>query len=254
MRNVSITFFLEIYNMMLFSWRFFKELFLPPYEFSEICIQSYLIGIKSLPLVGITSFVMGIVLVLQTRPALVEFGAGSYVPAMSAISIIREIGPMITGMVCAGNIGSSITAELGSMRVTEQIDAMEVSGVRPFKFLVVTRVIGTTLIIPLLVVYSDSISLVGSYFGANIKDDLSFPLYFGEVFEKLTFKDIIPSIIKTYFFGFSIGLISCYKGFYSKKGTEGVGKSANAAVIISMILVMAIDMAAAQISVIFHFL
>ena len=197
---------------------------------------------------------MGLVLVLQSRPALVEFGAGSYIPAMAAVSLIREIGPMITGMVCAGNIGSSISAELGSMKVTEQIDAMEVSGTKPFKYLVVTRIVAATLIIPLLVIYSDVVSLIGSFLGANIKDEISFTLFFEEVIEKLMFKDIFPSIIKTFFFGFSIGLVGCYKGFNSEKGTEGVGKSANSAVITSMVFIILIDMIAAQLSSIFHLL
>lgn len=251
--NIS-NFFIEIYNIVSFSFRFLKELFLPPYEFNEVCIQSYNIATQSLPLVGLTSFTIGIVLVLQSRPALVEFGAGSYIPAMAAVSIIREIGPMITGMICAGNIGSSMSAEIGSMKVTEQIDAMEVSGIKPFKYLVVTRVIGTTIIIPMLVIYSDLVSLVGSYIGANLKDEISFTLFFEEVFEKLKFKDIAPSIIKTFFFGFSIGIIGCYKGYFTAKGTEGVGKSTNSAVIISMVFVILIDAVAAQVSSIFHLL
>ncbi|MGZ3901401.1 MAG: MlaE family ABC transporter permease [Bacteroidia bacterium] len=251
-KQAIIAFFLELQGIVSFSFRFFRELFFPPYNFNETLIQSYLIGFKSLPLVIVTSFVIGLVLVLQSRPSLVEFGAGSYVPAMAAVSIIREVGPMITGMVCAGNIGSSISAELGSMRVTEQIDAMEVSGCNPFKFLVVTRVIATTFIIPILVIFSDAISLVGAFLAANIKDEISFSLFFQEVFEKLTFDDLFPSFIKTFFFGFSIGLVGCYKGFNSEKGTEGVGRSANASVIISMVFVIIIDMVVAQISSVFH--
>lgn len=249
-----LQFFIEIYNIVSFSFRFFKEVFLPPYEFNEVCIQAYAIAFQSLIPVCLTSFSIGVVLVLQSRPALVEFGAGSYIPAMAAVSLIREIGPMVTGMVCAGNIGSSISAELGSMKVTEQIDAMDVSGSQPFKFLVVTRIIGTTLVIPMLVVYSDVFSLVGSFLGANIKDEISFTLFFEEVFEKLKFTDIVPAIIKTFFFGFSIGLIGCYKGYFSGQGTEGVGKSTNSAVIISMAFVIIIDMVIAQLSTIFHLL
>lgn len=253
-RELLKNIFIEVNDIIYFAIRFFKEMIIPPYEFTETLIQSFSIGFKSLPLVGITAFVMGIVLVLQSRPALVEFGAGSYIPSMAAVSIIREVGPMITGMVCAGNIGSSISAELGTMKVTEQIDAMEVSGTNPFKYLVVTRIISCTLIIPLLVVYSDTVSLFGSFLGANIKDEISFKLFFEDVFEKLSFKDILPSLIKTFFFGFAIGLVGCYKGFTTKKGSEGVGKSANAAVIIAMLFVILIDMVAAQVSSIFHLL
>jgi len=252
MKKLLTSFFVSLYEIVSFTLRFFKELFKPPYELNEIFIQSYMIGFKSLLLVSITAFVMGLVLVLQSRPSLVEFGAGSYIPAMAAASIIREVGPMITGMVCAGNIGSSISAELGSMRVSEQIDAMEVSGSNPFKFLVVTRVVSATLVIPMLVIYADAVSLIGAFLGANLKDEISFGLFFQEVFEKLTFKDIFPSFIKTFFFGFSIGLIGCYTGFNAEKGTQGVGRSANTSVIISMIFVIIIDMVTAQISSVFN--
>lgn len=235
-----------------FFFRFIKEGIVPPYEFNEILIQSFEISFKSIVPVCITAFIMGIVLVLQSRPALVEFGAGSYMPAMAALSIIREVGPLITAMVCAGNIGSSISAELGSMKVTEQIDAMEVSGINPFKFLVVTRIISTTLIIPVLVVFADGISLCGSFLGANIKGECSLPLFLSQVFERLDFNDVIPSVVKSFLFGFTIGLISCYQGFSAEKGTEGVGRATNAAVITSLMLVIFIDMVIVQLSTIFY--
>lgn len=245
---------IKLAEISQFFFRFIKEAILPPYELNEILIQSFEIGFKSLVPVCITSFIMGIVLVLQSRPALVEFGAGSYMPAMAAISIIREVGPLITAMVCAGNIGSSISAELGSMKVTEQIDAMEVSGINPFKFLVVTRIIGTTFIIPVLVVFADAISLCGSFVGANIKGESSFPLFFSQVFERLSFNDVIPSVIKSFLFGLTIGLISCYQGFSSENGTEGVGRATNASVIASLMLVIVIDMVIVQLSTIFNML
>lgn len=252
--SVFKNFSLEVYGICRFSLRFFKELFIPPLEVNETLMQSFIIGFKSLPLITITAFVMGIVLVLQSRPSLVEFGAGAYVPAMAAASIVREIGPMVTGMVCAGNIGSSIAAELGSMKDTEQIDAMEVSGTNPFRFLAVTRIIATTLVIPILIIYADSFSLIGAFLGANVKGEISLQLFFSEVLEKLSFKDVLPAFIKSYFFGFAIGIVSCYKGFTSNNGTVGVGKSANASVIISMVFVIIIDMIAAQIGTIFNLL
>lgn len=247
-------FFLEVYGITAFTFRFFRELFTRPFEAGEIMVQSFFIGIKSLPLITLTAFVMGLVLVLQSRPSLVEFGAGAYVPAMAAASIVREIGPMVTGMVCAGNIGSSTTAELGSMKVTEQIDAMEVSGTNPFKYLAVTRIVATTLVIPVLIIYADLFSLIGSFLGANIKGEISLKLFFSDVLEKLSFKDVLPSFIKSFFFGFAIGMVACYKGFTSENGTEGVGRSANASVIISMVFVILIDMIAAQVGTIFNLL
>ena len=247
-------YFLSLADITQFTFRFFKELFLPPYEFNEIINQSFFIGFKSLLPVSITAFIMGIVIVLQSRPSLVEFGAGSYIPAMAAVSIIREVGPLTTAIICAGNIGSSICAELGSMKVTEQIDAMEVSGAKPFKFLIVTRVIGATLIIPILVVHADAISLMGSFAGANIKGDSSLQLFFTQVFEKLRFNDVFPSVIKSFLFGFAIGIMSCYKGYTSHNGTEGVGKATHSSVVTSLILVIFIDMIVVQISNIFNLL
>jgi phospholipid/cholesterol/gamma-HCH transport system permease protein len=237
-----------------FSGRFFRELFFPPYEIKEIFRQSYEIGYRSLPLVGITAFIIGLVITLQSRPTLVEFGAEAWLPSMVGISLIREIGPVITALICAGKIGSSIGAELGSMKVTEQIDAMEVSGTNPFKYIVVSRIISTTLTIPILIIIGDGIALYGSYLAVNIKGSVSFTLFFKQVFESLNFSDFIPAYIKSYFFGFAIGLIGCYKGYNSKKGTEGVGRSANSAVVIASLLVFIIDLITVQITEFFGFL
>ena len=244
-------FFTELTLLTKFTLHFFKELFKLPFEFNEFIKQSYLIGCKSLPLVGITGFIMGLVLTIQARPTLVQFGAESWLPAMVAVSLIREIGPVITALICAGKVGSGIGAELASMKVTEQIDAMEVSGTNPFKYIVVTRVLATTLMLPLLVIFADVIALYGSYIGVNLKGDVSSHLFFSQVIEKLAFEDILPAFIKTFFFGFAIGIIGCYKGYNSNKGTEGVGKSANSAVVYASLLVFVIDMMAVQITSLF---
>ena len=135
---------------------------------------------------------------------------------------------------------------LGSMKVTEQIDAMEVSGTNPFKYLVVTRVLATTLMLPILVLLSDAISLYGSYLGVNIKGVTSFSLFWNQVFDNLLFSDVLPAFIKTFFFGFTVGLIGCYKGYHSEKGTEGVGRSANSAVVVSSVLIFVIDLLVVQ--------
>ena len=171
-------FFEDTAELTSFTFRFFKELFRPPYEFREVIKQCYAIGYKSFPLVAITGFIMGLVLTIQSRPTLAQFGAESWLPAMVAVSIIREIGPVITALIFAGKVGSGIGAELASMKVTEQIDAMEVSGINPFKYLVVTKILSTTLMIPLLVFFSDSISLCGSYIGVNIEGDVNFQFFF----------------------------------------------------------------------------
>jgi phospholipid/cholesterol/gamma-HCH transport system permease protein len=198
--------------------------------------------------VGITAFIMGLVLTIQSRPTLVEFGAESLLPSMVAVSLIREISPVITALICAGKIGSGMGAELGSMRVTEQIDAMEVSGTNPFKYLVVTRVGATTIMLPILSSISNAISLYGSCLGVNIRGAVSWNLFWTQVFDSLSFGDVMPSLVKTFFFGFAIGLVGCYKGYFSKKGTEGVGRSANSAVVAASLLVFVLDLIAVQIS------
>lgn len=241
-------FFLEVSGIATFVGRFFKEVLFPPYEFAEFVRQSYLIGYRSLGLVGITGFIMGLVLTIQAKPTMAEFGAESWIPGMVAVSLIREIGPVITALICAGKVGSGIGAELGSMKVTEQIEAMEVSATNPFKYLVVTRILATTLMVPILVILSDTIGLFGSYIGVNITGKVSLRLFFTQVFESLDFIDVYPAIVKTFFFGFIIGVIGCYKGYNSNKGTEGVGAAANSAVVIASLLVFIIDMIAVQIT------
>lgn len=242
------SFFADIGALTTFTIRFFKEAVRPPYEFNEFLRQSYLIGVKSLGLVGITGFIMGLVLTIQSRPTLAVFGAESWLPAMVAISIVREIGPVITAVICAGKVGSSIGAELASMKVTEQIDAMEVSGINPFNYIVVTRVLACTLMIPLLTVFADSIGLLGGFAGVNIKGDTSFSLYFLQVFNALDFMDVFPSMIKSFFFGQAVGIIGCYKGYNCNEGTEGVGKAANSAVVMASLAIFIIDMIAVQIT------
>lgn len=244
-------FLISLSEIFQFIGRFFKEVFVPPYDFREIINQFYSIGYKSFMLVGITGFIMGIVLTLQSRPTLKEFGAEAWLPAMVAISIVREIGPIITALICAGKVGSGIGAELGSMKVTEQIDAMEVSGSNPFKYVVVTRVLATTLMIPVLVIWADAISIYGSFVGVNINGDVSLLLFFTQCFESLSFSDVFPAIIKSFFFGFTIGIVGCYMGYNSGKGTEGVGAAANTSVVVSSLLIFILDMFAVQITNLF---
>jgi phospholipid/cholesterol/gamma-HCH transport system permease protein len=250
--SVFKKFFLEVYSLTIFTLRFFREVLKPPYEFNELMKQSFLIGYKSLPLVVITGFIIGLVLTIQTRPTLAKFGAESWLPAMVAVSIIREIGPVITALIFAGKVGSGIGAELASMNVTEQIDAMQVSGTNPFKYLVVTRVLSATLMLPILVILADAVGLLGTFVGVNIKGDVSAYLFYSQIFQSLEFNDLFPAVIKTFLFGFAIGLIGSYKGYFSNKGTEGVGKAANSAVVFASLMVFIIDMVAVQITSLFQ--
>jgi len=246
-------FFNEAGETTYMGWRFLKEVWFPPYEIREVIRQCYEIGYRSMTLVGITAFIIGLVFTLQSRPTLVEFGAQSWLPSMVGLSIIREIGPVITALICAGKIGSGIGAELGSMKVTEQIDAMEVSGTNPFKYIITSRILACTFMVPILVLIGDAIALLGSYLAVKISGDMSLTLYFDKVFSILQYSDIIPAFVKTFFFGFAIGLIGCYKGYNSSKGTEGVGRSANSAVVVSSLMIFVIDLIAVQVTQFFGF-
>jgi phospholipid/cholesterol/gamma-HCH transport system permease protein len=241
-------FFIEVADIFLFITRIIKETFSRDFEFREFLRQCFQIGNKSLPLISVTGIIIGLVLTIQSRPALLSFGAVAMLPGMVAISLIREMGPVITALICAGKIGSGMGAELGSMKVTEQIDAMEVSSTNPMRFLIVTRVLAATLMIPLLVLYADGLGILGSWAGANIKGDVSFVLFFNQAFGHVHFMDFLPAVIKTFFFGAVIGLVGCYKGYTAGRGTESVGIAANSAVVLSSLLVIIIDLIAVQIT------
>lgn len=238
----------DLADFFLFFSRTTRETFSREFEFREFLIQCYQIGNKSLPLISVTGVIIGLVLTIQARPVLVEFGAVSILPGMVALSIIREMGPVITALICAGKIGSGMGAELGSMRVSEQIDALEVSSVNPIRFLVVPRVLAATFMIPLLVLYADGLGILGSWVGANIKGDVTFVLFISQAFSVVDFNDFLPALYKTFFFGAAIGFVGCYKGFTAGRGTESVGKAANSAVVLSSLLVIIIDLIAVQIT------
>ncbi|MEK6152284.1 ABC transporter permease [Flavobacteriaceae bacterium 3-367] len=245
-------FLIQIGELSHFAGRFLREAPKRPFEFNELLRQCYSVGNRSLTLVGITGFIIGLVLTLQTRPTLIEFGAVSWMPNMVGISIVREIGPVVIALICAGRVASGIGAELGSMRVTEQIDAMEVSGTNPFKYLVVTRIAATTLMVPILVILGDVLALFGSYLVEHFKGDVSFQLFFNKIFSSLDFGDLIPATVKSFFFGFAIGLVGCFKGYNCKKGTVGVGMAANTAVVMASMLIFILDFIAVFVSDIFY--
>ncbi len=236
------TTFINIADIYKFILTFFKKALYPPYEWREILNQCFAVGNKSVFLITFTCFLAGIVFTKQSQPSLASFGAESWLPSLVSQAVVRSLGPLITGLICAGKLGSNIGAELGSMQVTEQIDAMEVSGTRPFSYLVVTRVLGTTLMLPLLVIYADGVALLGSFVMVNSFNDSGFFLYFNEVASSITYLDIFSSLIKSALFGFAIGIISTYAGYHSEKGTTGVGKAANTAVVVSMIFIFVIDL------------
>jgi len=237
----------QIADIYRFISKFFKHAFFPPYEGREILRQCFSVGNKSLFLISFTAFIAGIVFTKQSRPSLASFGAESWLPSLVSQAVVRSLGPLITGLICAGKLGSNIGAELGSMQVSEQIDAMEVSGTRPFSYLVVSRVVATTLMVPLLVIFTDVIALLGSFLMVNSINNSSFLLFFNEVAESITYLDIFSSLIKSAFFGFAIGIVGSYAGYHSDKGTTGVGRAANIAVVVSMISIFVLDLITLQV-------
>lgn len=244
---VSI-FLTEVADVFLFITVLTKETFSRDFEFREFLRQCFQIGYKSLPLISVTGGIIGLVLTIQSRPVLVDFGAVSLLPGMVTTSLIKEMGPVITALLCAGKIGSGMGAELGSMKVSEQIEAMEVSSINPMRYLVVTRVAAATLMIPILVLYADALGILGGWAGANIKGNVSFVLFFSQAFAAVDFMDFLPAVVKTFFFGLVIGLVGCYKGYNAGRGTASVGVAANSAVVLASLLVIVIDLIAVQIT------
>jgi phospholipid/cholesterol/gamma-HCH transport system permease protein len=227
---------------------FLRNILKKGFEWDELTRQSYIIGYRSIGITVLTGFILGVVLTLQSQPTLKDFGAESYIPRMVAVSIIREIGPVIIALICAGKIASGIGAELGSMNVTEQIDAMEVSGANPVQFLVVPRILACAIMVPLLTILADTMALFGGYAASALGGDMTLQLFFSKALGALDFSDIVPAFIKTIFFGLAIGFIGCFKGFNSNKGTESVGMAANSAVVTASVWIIIIDGIVVQVS------
>lgn len=230
-------FFVEIYNVFRFIGNFFKAAFVPPFEFKEISRQCYEIGVRSLPIITLTAFITGIVFTKQSRPSLAEFGATSWLPSLVSIAIVRALAPLVTALIVTGKVGSNIGAELGSMKVTEQIDAMEVSSTNPFNFLVVTRVSAMTWMLPLLMCYFGFVALMGAYLNIHQNEQTSFIAFIENAFKDVSFLDLFASFFKALVYGFTIAVVGCYMGFKAEQGTVGVGKAANSSVVVSMFLI-----------------
>lgn len=241
-------FFVTITGLTIFNWEIIKQIFVPPYEIPEIKKHMNELGIKTFPIVSVTGFIIGLVIVMQSEPVFTRFGASDYLPGATALSIVRELAPVITALIFAGRVSSGIGAELGSMRVTEQIDAMEVSSINPFKYLVVTRVIATTMILPILTIYVIFIAIGGGYFALTISQGMNFEYYKNAVVESVRYGDLIPSISKTFVFGYIVGIVGCYKGFIADGGTEGVGRASTTAVVLASLIILLFDTVLVKIS------
>lgn len=242
-------FFQTISGLSTFSLRFFKSVFIPPFELGEIKKHMDELGIKTMPIVTVAGFIIGLVLAMQSQPVMQRFGAESYLPSMVSLSVVRELGPVLTALLFAGRVSSGIGAELGSMRVTEQIDAMEVSAVNPYKYLVVTRILACTFILPILTLYVDFLAIMGGYLALKLSTGTTFLLYINAIFKSLEFSDLIPGILKTFVFGFIVGAVGSYKGYNADNGTVGVGKASTSAVVLSSLLILLVDMVLVKITV-----
>jgi len=241
-------FFLSVHRAYQFVIKFFQQVLRPPFHFSEIINQCFEIGLRALPLITLTGFIVGVVFTKQSRPPLEDFGATSWLPSLIGIAVVKAMGPLVTALICAGKVGSGIGAELGSMKVTEQIDAMEVSAIHPFKYLVVTRVTATMITIPILSFYCIVVGLLGSYINIRAEEATSFVAFYQNAFSTLTFLDLSTSVVKSMIFGFTIGIVGTYKGFHASQGTRGVGKAANQAVVMAMFLIFMEEMLIVQVS------
>jgi phospholipid/cholesterol/gamma-HCH transport system permease protein len=222
----------------LFAMRAARELFRPPYEFRETIRQLYELGFKSAPLIAVSGVAIGVVLSMHTRASLQRFGAESMIPAGLAIALVRETGPLTAGLLLSGRLGAGIGAELGAMRVTEQIDALEASAVDSFHYLVVTRVVACVIALPILTTLMNFTGILGGFVAETTATGMSLNLYFNRAFSLIDMTDYVPATLKTMVFGFIIATTSSYLGFTTDSGTEGVGRASTSSVVMSSILII----------------
>jgi len=224
-----------------FAGQIVREAFRRPLEFTEILKQIFEIGWRSAPLIVLSGLAVGAVLSMHTRSTLERFGAVSMLPTALAFALVKETGPLITGLLVSGRVGAGIGAELGGMRVTEQIDALESLAVNSFKYLVVTRVVACVVALPLLTIVMNFAGILGGFFAETIVSGTSFTFYFNSAFSSLTFFDYIPPTVKTMVFGFIIGSTSSYLGYNATGGAEGVGRASTQSVVLSSIFLILVN-------------
>jgi phospholipid/cholesterol/gamma-HCH transport system permease protein len=213
----------------------------PRFYFSETVHQIYSVGVKSLLLTSTVALSVGLVLAMQTIGTLKTFGAVNYVSIVVGLAVVKELGPVFTALMVAGRSGSGICAELGSMKVTRQIDAMTVSAVNPMRYLVVTRVVACMIAVPLLTVLADILGIAGGMVVGVLQGNISFHLYLSYTLKYITLTDMIPGLLKTIFFGMLVGVVASYYGFETTGGTEGVGNSTKASVVTASLLIVLSD-------------
>ena len=234
-----------------FVGQFFARFWRRPFEFKELLKQMDEVGAKSLMLTGVVGFSIGIVLAMQSRGTLARFGAESFLPSMLALSVIKEIGPVLTSLVLAGRLGAGMGAELGSMRVTEQIDALDVAALKPFHYLVVTRVLACIIMFPVMTMLTDALAMVGGFLEAVLSDGMDYRVFLDTAFDTMRFVDVIVDTMKTSVFGFIVGIVSCYLGYTVRGGTREVGQAAMQSVVVSSLLILIADVVIVRVSILF---
>jgi phospholipid/cholesterol/gamma-HCH transport system permease protein len=225
----------------MFGGRAIVETARPPYEPREILRHLYQFGYRSAPLILAAGFAIGVVLSMHTRASLEQFGAEAMIPAGLAIAFISETGPLITGLLVAGRVGAGIGAEIGAMKVTEQVDALETTAVDAFKYLAVTRILALMIAMPLLTIMMDFAGILGGYAAEALVSGMSWQQYFERSFTYIGYADLIPATLKTVVFGFLIAVVSSYLGFTTSRGTEGVGEASTRSVVMSSMLIIVSD-------------
>jgi len=224
----------------------------PPYEPREVLRHIFQFGYRSAPLIVTAGFAIGVVLSMLTRGSLERFGAEALIPAGLAIALIRETGPLTAGLLVAGRVGAGIGAEIGAMKVTEQIDALEASAVDAFKYLVVTRIIALMIVMPLLTIMMDFSGIFGGYVAEAAVSGVAPRLYLQSAFSYITYSDIIPATLKTVVFGYLIAVVSSYLGFTTSRGTEGVGEASTRSVVMASLLIILSDVILVKIIFFFY--
>ncbi len=238
-------------GLFAFIGRFFSRVWRRPFEFKELLNQMDEVGSRSLMLTGVVGFSIGIVLAMQSRGTLARFGAESFLPSMLALSVFKEIGPVLTSLVLAGRLGAGMGAELGSMRVTEQIDALDVAALKPFNYLVVTRVLACVLMFPVMTMLTDTLAMLGGFLEAVLSDGMDYRVFLDTAFDTMRFVDVVVDTLKTSIFGFIVGIVSCYLGYNVRGGTREVGQAAMQAVVVSSLLILIADVVVVRVSILF---
>ena len=244
--------FLEWFgDLGIFFWRVVRAAVTPPFEFRELFRQLDEIGSMSLPVVALAGAATGVVLSLEARYSLTRFGAKSLLPAAIVFSVVHETGPIITGLVVSGRVGAGIGAELASMKVTEQIDAIEASAVNPYRLLAAPRILACLLMLPLLTLAADFCGLVMGWVAQALVEPLSFHQFIASGFKGSDFSDLLPPTFKTMVFGLIIGLIACFQGMRTRGGAAGVGRAATSSVVLSSLFVILADVVLVKLILIF---